>query len=56
MERLDQGTASLESKKGANRYLKNEKKQASSLGLDLEKLMKISNGMDFMEFRFQSRV
>ncbi|KIC72675.1 Transposase [Neochlamydia sp. EPS4] len=38
MEKLDQGTASLESKKGANRYLKNEKKQASSLGLDLEKI------------------
>ncbi|WP_166155405.1 IS1634 family transposase [Neochlamydia sp. AcF84] len=38
MERLDQSTASLESKKGANRYLKNEKKQASSLGLDLEKI------------------
>lgn len=38
MKMLDNGTASLESKKGAKRYLKKEKKDLSSVGLDLEKI------------------
>lgn len=38
MKMLDNGTASLESKKGAKRYLKKEKKESSSVGLDLEKI------------------
>lgn len=38
MKMLDNGTASLESKKGAKRYLKKEKKELSSIGLDLEKI------------------
>lgn len=35
---LDNGTTSLESKKGAKRYLKKEKKELSAVGLDLEKI------------------
>ena len=35
---LDNGTASLESKKGAKRYLKKDQKETSTVGLDLEKI------------------